>query len=87
MKTKDLLLLGGGIALGYLIFTKDLFKRVKEGTKDVLSGVEEGVTETVNPKRAECEKAWNEQVKTIRPTSQEALEKMKKDFMSTCLIS
>lgn len=87
MKTKDLLLLGGGIALGYLIFTKDLFKRVKEGTKDVLSGVEEGVTEVVNPKQAECEKAWNEQVKTIRPTSQEALEKMKKDFMSTCLIS
>lgn len=87
MKTKDLLLVAGGVALGYLIFTKDLFKRVKEGTKDVLSGVEEGVTETVNPKRAECEKKWLEYSKTIRPASTEALEKMKKDFMSSCLIN
>jgi hypothetical protein len=86
MKTKDLLLLGGGVALGYLIFTKDLFKRVKEGAKDVLSGVEEGVTEVVNPKQAQCEKEWEKQAQLIR-APKEQLEKMKQEFMSSCLIS
>ena len=87
MKTKDLLLVAGGVALGYLIFTKDLFKRAEKGAKVIASGVKEGVTEIVNPKQAECEKKWVEYSKTIRPASTEALEKMKKDFMSSCLIS
>jgi hypothetical protein len=87
MKTKDLLLVAGGVAIGYLIFTKDLFKRVEKGTKEIVSGVKEGVTEMVNPKQAECEKKWTEFAQTIKPASKEALEKMKQDFMSSCLIS
>lgn len=85
MKGKDLLLVVSGVAIGYLIFKKDLFKRAEKSTKDIVSGVKEGVTEIVNPKQVECEKKWNEYSSTIRPTSQEAMDKMKLEFMNSCL--
>jgi hypothetical protein len=51
MQAKDLLLVAGGVALGYLIFKKDLFKSKKNGISDVkigaegiVSGTEEFVT-------------------------------------------
>ena len=87
MKGKDLLLVASGIAIGYLVFKKDLFKRAEKSTKDIVSGVTEGVTEVFNPKQAECEKKWNEYSSTIRPSSQEAMDKMKAEFMSSCLLS
>ena len=85
MATKDLLLVGSGLALGYLIFKKDLFKRAEKATKDVVAGVTTGVTDVVNPKQAECEKKWIEYASTIRPASQEALDKMRANFMTSCL--
>ena len=83
---KDLLLVAGGVALGYLIFTKDLFKRAKQGTKDILSGAEEGVKDLVNPKQSECEKKWKEFAQTVKASSPEALEEMRVSFMSSCLL-
>jgi X-X-X-Leu-X-X-Gly heptad repeat protein len=105
MTTKDILLLASGVAVGYLIFKKDLFKKkgsglseVTEGAGEVVSGagslvsgavttVTDAVQTLVNPKQAECEKKWNEYSSTIRPTSPEAMEKLKADFMSSCLLT
>ena len=105
MTTKDILLLASGVAVGYLIFKKDLFKKkgsglseVTEGAGEVVSGagslvsgavttVTDAVQTLVNPKQADCEQKWNEYASTIRPSSQEALDKMKADFMNSCLLS
>lgn len=105
MKAKDLLLVGSGLAIGYLIFKKDLFKKksnaigeVTTGAGEIVSGagsivsgavgtVTGAVENLVNPKQAECEKKWIEYSSTIRPSSQEALEKMKSEFMSSCLLT
>ena len=105
MKAKDLLLVGSGLAIGYLIFKKDLFKmksnaigEVTTGAEEIVSGagsvvvgavdtVTSGVKTLVNPKQAECEKKWNEYAQTIRPASQEALNKMQSEFMSSCLLT
>jgi hypothetical protein len=105
MKAKDLLLVGSGLAIGYLIFKKDLFKKKENGLSEVKAGAEEivsgagsvvvgavdtvtgGVRNLVNPKQAECQKKWDEYAQTIRPASQEALNKMQSEFMSSCLLS
>lgn len=87
MKPKDLLLVGSGLAIGYLVFKKDLFKRAEKATKDVVSGVTTGVTDVVNPKQAECEKKWLEYASTARFTSNEAMLKAQTEFMSSCLLN
>jgi X-X-X-Leu-X-X-Gly heptad repeat protein len=104
MGAKDLLLVASGVAIGYLIFKKDLFNKkgtglaqLTGGAGEIVSGAEQvvggavstvagAVTELVNPRQAECEKKWVEYSSTIRPSSQEALDKMKSEFMKSCLI-
>jgi X-X-X-Leu-X-X-Gly heptad repeat protein len=104
MTAKDLLLVGSGIAVGYLIFKKDLFKKKANGLGELTGGAEEivsgagsvvtgavttvtdAVQNLVNPKQAECEKKWAEYSSSIKPASQEAMDKMKAEFMSSCLI-
>ena len=44
MKAKDLLLVASGLALGYLIFKKDLFKKKQNGLSNVKAGAEEIVS-------------------------------------------
>ena len=46
MKTKDLLLIASGVAIGYLVFKKDLFKSKGNGISDIKSGAEEIVSGT-----------------------------------------
>lgn len=86
MKAKDLLLLTSGVAIGYLVFKKDLFKRAEKATKDVVSGVTTGVTDVVNPKQAECKKKWTEHASTARFASEEAMLKAQSEFMKTCML-
>lgn len=107
MKMKDLLLVASGVAIGYLVFKKDLFKKKANGISDIKSGAEEIVSGTgdiitggikgvknvkdnviglINPKQAKCEEKWIEYSSTIRPTSQQALDEMKAEFMKSCLI-
>jgi X-X-X-Leu-X-X-Gly heptad repeat protein len=104
MGAKDLLLVASGVAIGYLIFKKDLFNKkgtglaqLTGGAGQIVSGAEQvvggavstvtgAITELVNPRQAECEKKWVEYSSTIRPSSQEALDKMKSEFMKSCLI-
>jgi X-X-X-Leu-X-X-Gly heptad repeat protein len=105
MQAKDLLLVASGVAIGYLIFKKDLFKKkgtglaqLTGGAGEIVSGAEQvvggavstvtgAVTQLVNPKQAECEKKWDEYSQTIKVASQESLNKMKADFMSSCLLT
>jgi hypothetical protein len=91
MKAKDLLLVGSGLAIGYLIFKKDLFKRVEKATKDVSEGALSGMTELVNPqisdpKTEECEKKWEEIASRSRFASEEGMLNAKKEFMINCLV-
>jgi X-X-X-Leu-X-X-Gly heptad repeat protein len=105
MQAKDILLIGSGVAIGYLIFKKDLFKKkdsglgqLTGGAGEIISGAEQvvggaintvsdTVKDLVNPKQAECEKKWEVYSQTIRPSSQLALEEMKKNFISSCLLT
>jgi X-X-X-Leu-X-X-Gly heptad repeat protein len=105
MGAKEILLIGSGVAIGYLIFEKDLFKKkgsglsqltggageIVAGAEQVVGGaintVSDTVKELVNPKQAECEKKWDEYSQTIKVASQESLNKMKADFMSSCLLT
>jgi X-X-X-Leu-X-X-Gly heptad repeat protein len=105
MKTKDILLLASGVAVGYLIFKKDLFKKKANGLGELSGGAEEivsgagsvvtgavttvtdAVQTLVNPKQAECEQKWAKYSQSIRPSSQEDLDKMKAEFMASCLLT
>ena len=46
MKTKDLLLVGAGVAVGYLIFKKDLFKKKTTAVGQIATGASDVVTGT-----------------------------------------
>jgi hypothetical protein len=85
MGTKEILLLASGVAIGYLVFKKDLFKKVEEKTIDIVDGATKDVKELVNPKKTECEEKFIEFAQTIRPSSQEAFDKIKENFMTSCL--
>lgn len=67
MKAKDLLLLASGVAIGYLVFKKDLFKKKQGGISDVKTGAEKidsgaidfvtgGVRNPVNTKQIDLPK-------------------------------
>lgn len=85
---RDILLIGGGIAIGYLIFKKDLFKRTEKATKDIVSGVTTGVTEAIDPKKAECEKKWVDKIGSVtRFASSEAMESSKSNFVKECMLT
>jgi hypothetical protein len=99
MQAKDLLLVAGGVALGYLIFKKDLFKRVEKATVDVSEGaigtVSGGVstllegTGGIRPSRetqTSCDKEWEEIASRTRFSSEEAMLNAKKEFITNCLL-
>ena len=98
MQAKDLLLVASGVAIGYLIFKKDLFKK-KSGVNEIVSGAEQivsgavgtvtgAVTELVNPRQAECEKKWVDTIGSLtRFTSQEAMEGSKANFVKECMLT
>ena len=98
MGAKELLLVASGVAIGYLLFKKDLFKRVEKATIDVSEGtigaVSGGVstllegTGGIRPSReaqTTCDKEWEQFASTARFASQEAMENAKKEFMMNCL--
>ena len=83
---------------GFSLFKKkeNGLSEVKTGAEEIVSGagsvvvgavdtVTGGVRNLVNPKQAECQKKWDEYAQTIRPSSEEALNKMQTEFMTSCL--
>lgn len=96
MKTKDVLLVVGGVALGYFLATKKLGKKTATALGDVVSGVKDTATGLVSDvkdvavdtaKTVECEKKLIEATSTMRFASPEAQDSFKKSFLADCMAS
>jgi hypothetical protein len=97
MKTKEILLVVGGVALGYLLSTKKWGKNTATAVGDVVTGVKDTATGIVTDvkdvavdtkKTIECEKQWSEKIGSLtRFASNEAMEKSKSDYVKTCMAS
>jgi hypothetical protein len=96
MTTKDVLLVVGGVALGYWLSTKkfgtntatavgEVVTGVKDTATGVISDVKEVAVDTV--KMAQCEAKLIEKTSTMRFASAEAGELFKKTFMAECMAS
>jgi hypothetical protein len=95
MKTKDVLLVVGGVALGYYASKMNWGKNTASAVGNVASGVVGTATGVVTDvkdvavdtvKTAECEAKLLEQTKTIRLT-QEGMASFRTKFMAECLAS
>lgn len=103
MKTKEVLLLVGGVALGYWASTKNWGRNTASAVEDVATGVVGTATGVVTDvkdvavaignddealiKKIKCEKNWEKQIGSVSRLSVEALEKSKSDYVKTCLAS
>jgi hypothetical protein len=97
MKTKDVLLVVGGIALGYWASTKNWGKNTASAVGDVATGVKDTVSGVVTDvkdiavdttKAVECEKKWSDTIGSLSKfASSEAMEKSKSDYVKTCVAS
>lgn len=94
MKTKEVLLLVGGVALGYFLATKKFGQRTATALGEVATGVKDTATGVVSDvkdvavdtvKMAECEKKLLEATSTMRFASQEAQDSFKKSFLADCM--
>ena len=94
MNTKDVLLVVGGVALGYFASkmnwggkTSTGVGEVLEGVKDTATGLVSDVTDVAKDtvKMAECEKKLIKQTSTMRFASAEAGESFKKNYLSKCM--
>jgi len=95
MKTKDVLLVVGGVAIGYFASKMNLGKNTASGVGQIASGVVGTATGVVTDvkdvavdtvKMAECEAKLIEQTKTMRLT-QEGMEAFRTKFMAECMAS
>jgi hypothetical protein len=96
MQTKDVLLVLGGVALGYFLVGMNFGKRTATAVGDVATGVGDVATGLVadvkdvavdTVKMADCEKKLIEVTSTMRFASAEAGANFRKDFMAQCMAS
>ena len=96
MKTKDVLLVVGGVALGYLASRMNWGSRTATAVGDVgkgalgvgtaiVSDVKDVAVDTV--KMADCEKKLVEQTMTMKLASPEAMANFRKEFLANCMAS
>jgi hypothetical protein len=83
MTTKDVLLVVGGIAVGYFAYKMNFFKKAKMKVEELATDVKDVVVDT--EKTAKCDLQWNEKSSTMRFASNEAREQAKAVFMKECL--
>ena len=88
MQTKDVLLVVGGVALGYLASRMNWGSRTATAVGDVATGVVLDVKDVAvdTVKMAECEKKLSEALKTVRLEAG-AMDSFKKDFLANCMAS
>jgi len=88
MQTKDVLLVVGGVALGYLASRMNWGSRTSRAVGDVATGVVLDVKDVAvdTVKMAECEKKLNEALMTVK-LSAGAMDSFKKDFLANCMAS
>ncbi len=89
MKTKDVLLVVGGVALGYFVFKMNFGKRTASGVVNLATGVVADVKDMAvdTVKMADCEKKLIQQTSTMRFASEEAGAMFRKDFLANCMAS
>jgi hypothetical protein len=84
MKTKDVLLVLGGVAVGYFAYKMNWFQKTKMKVEEVASDVKDVVVDT--EKVAKCEKEWVENVGSVsRFSSAEEGEKSKSAYVKDCM--
>ena len=88
MQTKDVLLVVGGVALGYLASRMNWGSRTATAVGDVATGVVLDVKDVAvdTVKMAECEKKLSEALMTVK-LSAGAMDSFKKDFLANCMAS
>jgi hypothetical protein len=96
MKTKDVLLVVGGVALGYFASKMNWGKNTATAVGNVATGVTDVATGVVTDvkdvavdtvKLATCEKKLMEATSTMRFASAEAGDLFKKQFLADCVAS
>ena len=96
MKTKDVLLVVGGVALGYFASRMNWGGRTATAVGEVATGVKDTATGLVSDvkdvavdtaKTVECEKKLIEATSTMRFASPEAQDSFKKSFLADCMAS
>ena len=95
MTTKDVLLVVGGVALGYYASKMNLGGKTSSGVGKVLEGVKDTATGLVSDvkdmavdtvKMAECEKKLSEALMTVKLEAG-AMDSFKKNFLTNCMAS
>ena len=96
MTTKDVLLVVGGVAIGYFASKMNWGSNTASGVGQVATGVIDTATGLVSDvtdvakdtvKMAECEKKLIEKTSTMRFASVEAGDSFKTNFMAECMAS
>ena len=94
MTTKEVLLVVGGVALGYFASKMNWGKKTATGLGDVATGIKDTATGLVSDvkevavdsvKMAECEKKYVETASTMRFASSEAQDSFRKTFLADCM--
>lgn len=84
MKTKDVLLVLGGVAVGYFAYKMNWFKKAKMKVEEVATDVKEVAVDT--EKVSKCEKEWVDKIGSIsRFASNEAMEQSKSAYVKDCM--
>jgi hypothetical protein len=84
MKAKDVLLVLGGVAIGYYAFKMNWMRKTKMVVEEVVSEVKDVVVDT--EKATKCEAEWNDKIgSTTRFASQQAMEESKSAYVKDCM--
>ena len=83
MTTKDVLLVLGGVAIGYFAFKMNFMKKTKMVVEEIATDLKDVVVDTA--KVTKCEIEFDEKASTMRFASKEAREEAKALFMKECL--
>lgn len=84
MKAKDVLLVLGGVAIGYYAFKMNWMRKTKMVVEEVVSEVKDVVVDTA--KVTKCEAEWNDTIgSTTRFASTEAREESKSAYVKDCM--
>jgi len=88
MQTKDVLLLVGGVALGYLASRMNYGSRTATAVGDLALGLPSDVKDVAvdTVKMAGCEKKLSEALMTVKLEAG-AMESFKKNFLANCMAS
>jgi len=97
MTTKDVLLVVGGVALGYWLSTNKFGTNTASAVEEVVTSVKDTATGVIadvkeiavdTKKTMACEQKWVDEVGSLsRFSSPEAMEKSKSDYVKTCSAS